>query len=192
MALRRWMRRRKTELRVSQVLSHALLLAAIWLAFSGKFDLFHIALGVVSVVAVLLFNDAIRRLSPARGGPAPRGRVHLLRVVFYAPWLLWQIIVSAAYVTKLILAPSGRLDPRLVHFHCDLPNEVAQVVLGNSITLTPGTLTLDIHDDEFVIHALDQGVADGVLSGAMQRRVAQMWGGAGEVTNPRIDAGEAG
>ena len=191
MALRRWMRRRKrTELRVTQVLSHALLLAAFWLVFSGKFDAFHLALGAASVAAVLIFNDAIRRLSPARGGPQARDRARLPVVLLYLPWLLWQIVSSAAYVTRLILAPRERVDPRLVHFRCDLPNEVADVVLGNSITLTPGTLTLDIQDDEFVIHALDQGVADGVLSGTMQRRVAQMWGGAGEVTEPRVDTGE--
>ncbi len=176
MALRRWMRRRKTELRVSQVVGHTLLLAAIWLVFSGKFDLFHLALGVVSVVAVLLFNDAIRRLSPAHGGPARRGHVHLLRVVFYAPWLLWQIIVSAAYVTKLILAPSERLDPRLVHFHCELPNELAQVVLGNSITLTPGTVTIDVTGSTFTVHALTPASADDLRSGKMDREAARFEG----------------
>jgi len=142
------------------------------------------------VAAVLLFNDSIRRLSPARGGPKARERARFALVLLYLPWLLWQIVSSAAYVTRLILAPRERVDPRLVYFRCKLPNEVADVVLGNSITLTPGTLTLDIDDDEFVIHALDQGVADGVLSGTMQRRVAEMWGGAGEVTEPRVDTGE--
>jgi len=173
-----------------QVVSQAIFLAVIWLAFSGKFDLFHLLLGLLSVALVLVFNDAIRRLSPAFGGPAPRDRVQLVRAVLYLPWLFWQIISSAVYVTKLILAPPSRLDPRIVRFHSDQPNEIAEVLLGNSITLTPGTLTLDIHDDEFVIHALDQGVADGVLSGAMQQRVARIWGGDGKVTNPRIETGE--
>jgi len=183
-------RRRRSELRPAQVINQAIFLGAIWLAFSGKFDLFHLFLGAISVVLVLGFNDAIRRLRPAHGGPAKRDRLNFVLAALYLPWLLWQIISSAVYVTKLILAPAGRIDPRIVRFHTDQPNEVAEVVLGNSITLTPGTLTLDIHDDEFVIHALDQEVTDGLLAGTMQRRVARMWGGAGGVTDPRVETGE--
>jgi len=186
----RMRRKRRTQLSAAQVISHALFLSAIWLVFSGKFDLFHLSLGVVSVALVLWFNNAIRRLQPERGGPARREQIHYLRALLYMPWLLGQIVSSGIYVTKLILAPSSRVDPRIVRFRCDQPNEVAEVLLGNSITLTPGTLTLDIHDDEFVIHALDQGVADGVLSGVMQRRVARLWGGAGDVTDPSVETGE--
>jgi len=180
-------RRRKSELRWTQVVSHALLLALIWVVFSGKFDAFHLALGALSVAAVLAFNGAVRRLSPNLGGPAARDRVRWVRVVLYLPWLLWQIIVSAVYVTRLTLVGADRIAPRIVRFRSDQPNEVAQVTLGNSITLTPGTLTLDIHDDEFVVHALDGVSADGLLQGDMPRRVAQMWGGSGAVTDARVD-----
>ncbi|MHC4952465.1 MAG: Na+/H+ antiporter subunit E [Planctomycetota bacterium] len=183
-------RRRRSELRVAQVVNQAILLAALWIIFSGKFDTFHLALGAVSVVLVLGFNDAIRRLRPGRGGPARRDRIHLLRAAIYLPWLLGQIVSSGFYVARLCLAPEGRVDPRIVRFRSDQPNEVASVTLGNSITLTPGTLTLDINDDEYVIHALDQGVADGVLGGAMQDRVARMWHGVGGVKEPSIDTGE--
>jgi multicomponent Na+:H+ antiporter subunit E len=182
--------RGRSELSAAQVVNQAIFLGAIWLGLSGKFDLFHLLLGLLSVLLVLGFNDAIRRLKPARGGPASRDRLNLVLALLYVPWLVWQIISSAVYVTRLILAPPSRLDPRILRFRCDQPNEVAEVVLGNSITLTPGTLTLDIHDDEFVIHCLDQGVADGVLAGTMQRRVARLWGGDGAVTEPRIEAGE--
>jgi len=183
-------RRRRSELRWTQIVNQAIFLALLWIVFSGKFDGFHLTLGVVSVVLVLGFNDAIRRLRPRRGGPARRAHLKPLRALFYVPWLLYQIVVSAVYVTRMIVAGESRIDPRIVRFRSDQPNEVAQVVLGNSITLTPGTLTLDIHDDEYVIHALDQGVADGLLNGAMQNRVAQMWEGAGGVTDAKIELGE--
>jgi len=183
-------RRRRSELRWTQIVNQAIFLAVLWIVFSGKFDGFHLSLGVVSVVLVLGFNDAIRRLRPRRGGPARRAHLNVLRALLYGPWLLYQIVVSAVYVTRMIVAGESRIDPRIVTFRSDQPNEVAQVVLGNSITLTPGTLTLDIHDDEYVIHALDQGVADGLLNGAMQNRVAQMWGGTGGVTDPKIKKGE--
>jgi len=183
-------RRRRSELRWTQVLNQAIFLALLWIVFSGKFDAFHLALGAVSVLLVLGFNNAIRRLRPAHGGPARRDRLRLVRALLYMPWLLYQIIVSAVYVTRTIVGRADRADPRIVTFRSDQPNEVAQVVLGNSITLTPGTLTLDIHDDEYVIHALDQGVADGVLNGAMQDRVARIWGGVGGVSDPSVTSTE--
>jgi multicomponent Na+:H+ antiporter subunit E len=184
-------RRRKSELRWTQVVVQAAVLALIWIVFSGKFDAFHLSLGALSVLLVLGFNGAVRRLSPSLGGPAARGRIHWTRLVAYVPWLLWQIVVSAVYVTKLTLVGEEEIDPCIVRFRSDQPNEIAQVTLGNSITLTPGTLTLDIHDDEYVIHALDRRSADGVLTGDMQRRVAGMWGGTGAMSESRIDGGEA-
>jgi len=169
----------------------AVVLALIWIVFSGKFDAFHLSLGALSVVLVLGFNRAVRRLSPTLGGPAGRERIRWTRLALYVPWLVWQIIVSAVYVTKLTLVGEEEIDPCIVRFRSDQPNEVAQVTLGNSITLTPGTLTLDIHDDEFVIHALDRKSADGVLTGDMQRRVAGMWGGTGALSDARVDGEES-
>jgi len=184
-------RTRRSELRGTQVVVHAVVLAIVWIVFSGKFDAFHLSLGVLSVGLVLGFNGAIRRLRPSLGGPAARERFHWGRAVLYVPWLLWQIVVSGVYVTKLTLVGEDKIAPCIVRFRSDQPNEVAQVTLGNSITLTPGTLTLDIHDDEYVIHALDRQSADGLLNGDMQRRVAGMWGGSGAVTDARFDGEDA-
>ena len=167
-------RRRRSQLRWTQVVNQALLLALIWMVFSGKTDAFHLALGGLSVALVLAFDSAVRRLSPTRGGPASRESFSILRFALYAPWLFWQIVQSAVYVMRLTLVGEDRIDPRIVRFRSDQPNEVATVTLGNSITLTPGTLTLDIHDDEYVIHALDARSADGLLNGDMQRRVAEI------------------
>lgn len=183
-------RKRRSELRWTQVVVQAVLLAIVWIVFSGKFDAFHLSLGALSVVLVLGFNRSVRRLSPGLGGPAQRGRIRWLRLTLYLPWLFWQIVVSAVYVTKLTLIGEEDVDPCVVRFRSDQPNEVAQVTLGNSITLTPGTLTLDIHDDEFVIHALDRRSADGLLAGDMQQRVAGMWGGTGALSDQRVEGEE--
>jgi multicomponent Na+:H+ antiporter subunit E len=155
------------------------MLAGVWLIFSGMYDAFHLSLGAASVAAVMLFNRSVRRLSPARGGPAERAQIRYGPVLLYFPWLVLQIVLSAVYVTRLILADADRVDPRVFRFRCDQPNEVAQVTLGNSITLTPGTLTLAIEEDEYTIHALDLRSESGVLNGEMQRRVARIWGGSG-------------
>jgi len=161
------------------VVTEVILLAGVWLVFSGMFDVFHLSLGAISVAAVMFFNRAVRRLSPTQGGPAPRDQIRYLSVLTYLPWLLLQIVQSAVYVTRVILADPARVDPRIFSFRCDQPNEVAQVTLANSITLTPGTLTLAIEGDKYVVHALDQHSEAGVLTGEMQRRVAKMWGGSG-------------
>ena len=94
-------------------------------------------------------------MPPERGGPAERERLQFVPALLYGPWLLLQIVTSAVYVTRLILGPIEKVDPRIFAFRSDQPNEVAAVTLGNSITLTPGTLTLDIDDDVYWIHALD-------------------------------------
>ena len=171
--------RRRSGLRAIQVVTEVIILAGVWLIFSGMFDAFHLSLGAISVAAVVLFNRSVRRLSPSQGGPAPRDQIRYLSVLTYVPWLLLQIVQSAVYVTRIILADPTRVHPRIFTFRCDQPNEVAQVTLANSITLTPGTLTLAIEGDQYVVHALDQHSETGVLTGEMQRRVAKIWGGSG-------------
>ncbi|MEM8885607.1 MAG: Na+/H+ antiporter subunit E [Planctomycetota bacterium] len=174
------------------MVNHALLLSVIWLVFSGLYDAFHLTLGAISVALVMGFNTAIRRLSPTHGGPEKRERLVWVRVVAYVPWLVLQIVSSALYVARLTLAGESKIDPCIVRFRSEQPNEVALVTLGNSITLTPGTLTLRIDErrDEFFIHALDQSSAEDVLDGDMARRVAGMWGGTGTLHEGTIDRGE--
>jgi multicomponent Na+:H+ antiporter subunit E len=161
------------------VVTEVIMLAGVWLIFSGMLDAFHLSLGAASVAAVMLFNRAVRRLSPARGGPAERAQIRYGSVLLYIPWLLLQIVISAVYVTRVILADPDCINPEVFRFRCDQPNEVAQVTLANSITLTPGTLTLAVDGDEYTVHALDTHSKSGVLTGEMQRRVAKMWGGSG-------------
>jgi multicomponent Na+:H+ antiporter subunit E len=78
-------------------------------------------------------------------------------------------------VTSLVLWPGG-IRSRVIRFRTHLQNEVAKVVLGNSITLTPGTVTVDIEGDLFTVHALSDTAAESVLDGDMERRVAWVFG----------------
>lgn len=153
-------------------------LLGIWLLLSGKFDAFHIGTGVFAVLFVVWLD---RKLGPAnlekREHPL---RVNLWRGLAYVPWLIWQMLVSSWQVARVILSPKMPLQPALVRFISIQPHAIARVVLGNSITLTPGTLTLDIEGDSYLVHSLTDASAEGLLDGGMQRRVARLFGSEGE------------
>lgn len=146
---------------------------AVWLLLSGKYDLFHMGAGLLAV-GILLALD--RRLGLADLGENDLPvRVHPVRALAYFPWLAWQMLLSSYDVAKVVLHPSMPIHPRLIRFSSKQPHTVARVVLGNSITLTPGTLTLDIEGDRYLIHALSEGSKEGLVSGDMQKRVARLF-----------------
>ena len=142
----------------------------IWLFLSGHYDLFHILLGVASVVLILLMN---RPREPASSQLLQAMRWG--RVLLYLPWLIKEMVLSALYVMRVVLAPRMPLNPHLIRFKSEQPNDVAKVILGNSITLTPGTLTIDINQQEFVVHALTYPLATGLLNETMQTKVARLF-----------------
>ncbi len=150
-----------------------LVLLAVWLLLSGHYDVMHISLGVVSVGLVMFMNRGLRDAAPAH---QPIGtRLRWGRLVVYLPWLLWQMVLSALHVARVVFSSRSALHPSVVHFKSAQPNESAAVILGNSITLTPGTLTLDISGDEYTVHCLSKKTEAGLLDGSMQRRVARLF-----------------
>jgi multicomponent Na+:H+ antiporter subunit E len=169
------------------LLFEGLILLAIWLVLSGYFDPFHVGLGVATVAFVLWINRPARAIVVDRDAPTldPLGGtaaapIRFLRLALYLPWLFWQMLVSGVYVARLALAPRPRIAPLILRFRSRQPSYTAQVFLGNSITLTPGTLTLDIEGDELTVHAINERAADAFLAGSMARRVAALFGGAPE------------
>ncbi|MHB8764208.1 MAG: Na+/H+ antiporter subunit E [Deferrisomatales bacterium] len=155
--------------------TQAVLLMGLWLGLSGHYDAFHVALGVLSVAIILWINRKIRRLPVAPNQVPARFEFHLFRLIAYFFWLTGQIFLSAWYVAKVILARRMPIQPQLVRFRSAQPNAFAQMILANSITLTPGTLTADLEGDEFLIHALTGDTAGGLLDGSMQTKVARLF-----------------
>jgi len=171
---------------VRSVVVQAAILLGLWLLFSGHYDLFHISLGVFSVGLILLLN---RSLFGVRLYPGDVHRdLRLLRVVLYGFWLLKEIIVAALQVARIVLSPRMPVDPSLLEFHAELPNAGSQTILANSITLTPGTVTIDITRGVFLVHALTDASAAGLVDGVMPARVAHLYEGEerGEVTDVSI------
>ena len=152
-----------------------LLLMALWLVLSGLYDPFHLGLGALSVACVLWLNRRLRRAPRVDGAARVDAEVHVLRFVAYCGWLLGQILMSALHVAGVVLHPRMPVSPRVVRFRSDQPNDVARMLLANSITLTPGTLTIEVDGDEFTVHALTRATARSLLDGTMQAKVTRLF-----------------
>lgn len=149
------------------------LLAGLWWGLSGYTDVIHLTFGAVAVTLVSFLSH--KHLAAA---PTSLGRAW--RTVLYLPWLFWQIIVANVDVALRVLGIRA-VDPRMIRFKADLDTEYGLTLLANSITLTPGTVTVEAREDgEFIVHALTPGAAEGVLSRDMERRVRWVDGSAGD------------
>lgn len=134
-----------------------------WLLLSGHYSPFYIALGALSAAAVALVN---------RGDEAVSDMLRAFpRLAVYVPWLIKEIVVANIQVARIILHPRLPIDPVVLRFRPPLSGDLAQTLLGNSITLTPGTITLDVEDDEFVVHALTARAGADLVEGPMAARV---------------------
>lgn len=125
--------------------------------------------GLLSVVAVVALVH--------RMGQLDRETVPIrltLRAALYLPWLLREIVISNFAVARLILDPRLPISPRLIVVKTRQRCDIARAVYANSITLTPGTVTIDTDGDLFTIHALTRSAAEGLQSGEMDRRVSAM------------------
>ena len=90
---------------------------------------------------------------------------------------MWQLVLANLDVLRATTSQNLDIDPKVVRFYFKVDNPMAYVVLANSITLTPGTVTLNVTDDGlFEIHALTVGAAEGVLDGSFQKKVADLYG----------------
>ncbi len=148
------------------------LLFAMWVVFSGFLDPFHLSLGLISCGIVtwlssdLLFDD--------QSIPIRRRAVQAVRLSSYILWLTWQIVLSNIAVLKLAFAQRSALQPQIVRYRTPLKSDFERFLLANSITLTPGTVTIKILGDTFYIHAIDDSAAAG-LNGEMDRRIARIF-----------------
>ncbi len=150
------------------------ILYAFWVQLSGVFDFFHLSLGVISCALV---STVSRDLLFSEGKVTPDHLSAVLRFIRYLPWLIYQIILANIYVAKLVLNPkmSSLINPRIIRFKVRLKTDVALMTYANSITLTPGTITVLIKDGYYYVHSIDQKVADDLLTGEMEDRVAQIY-----------------
>ena len=147
---------------------------AMWVVFSGKFDAFHLSLGVISSLLVAYFTSD-QLITNTSLGHIP---VLWGRFVLYFPWLLWQIFLANIHLLKLVFHPQmmDRINPQMIQFKSSLKNEMALVTFANSITLTPGTITVSLSMyGDYSVHAIDDASAE-PLPGDMEKQVAKVFG----------------
>ena len=143
-----------------------------WILLSGEFTFILITSGVVaSLITAYLSHDIFIGKADLK---TETGRV--FKFIVYIPWLLWEIILANVEIAYLVLNPKPLVDPQIVRFKNDLKTDLGIVTLAHSITLTPGTVTVDANREEFVIHAIWQKSAEGIIGGEMQRKVKKIEG----------------
>lgn len=137
-----------------------------WVAMSGYFTPFLLAAGAGCALAVLWLA---RRMDVVDSEGHP---IHLgLRLGLYWAWLFKEIVKSAWDVTRIIVDPKLPISPTLIRVQPSQKTSVGLVLYANSITLTPGTITIEAEADGFLVHALTRAGADGLAEGEMDRRV---------------------
>jgi multicomponent Na+:H+ antiporter subunit E len=154
-----------------RVVALVLALFAFWLLLSGIYTPFLVLAGLGASIAVAT-------LAWRMGAADPEGHpVRFIPAVFtYWPWLLKEIAVSGWQVMRIILDPKLPVSPALVRFRPSQKSTVGLVTHANSITLTPGTITVEADHDSFLVHALTRSGAEGLDGSEMDRRVARLEG----------------
>lgn len=137
-----------------------------WVVMSGYFTPFLLGAGVACSVAVALFA---RRLDVVDPESHPANAMALM--LRYWPWLVWEIVKSAWDVSRLIVNPKLPISPTIVRVRPTQSSDLGRVLYANSITLTPGTVTIVAGENEFVVHAITQAGAESLAAGDMDRRV---------------------
>jgi multicomponent Na+:H+ antiporter subunit E len=149
-----------------------LIMFGVWLLWSGHYSFDHmlvLGLGVVSCVFVVYMANRMD-IVDEEGHP-----IHLLfQLLLYIPWLLWAIVKANIDVAKRVLNPSLPISPCMVRIKATQKTDLTRVIFANSITLTPGTVSVELVGDDILVHALTREAAEDVQSGDMDRRVTSL------------------
>ena len=163
---------RPKRLPITFILSF-LILFILWIVLSGKFDGFHITLGLISSAIVAAISGDLMFTSRQ-----PRGIFSLwLRMIAYVPWLIYQIFLANVHVMYLVFHPKMMelINPQIIEFQSRLKGDYARTAFANSITLTPGTITVNVTVlGRFSVHCIDDqsGLS---LPGGMEERIVKVF-----------------
>ncbi len=149
------------------------ILFLLWIVFSGRFDVFHITLGLLASALVAAFSGDLMFTSGE-----PRGIFRLwLRLFAYIPWLIYQIFLANLHVMYLVFHPKMMelINPQIIEFDSELKSDYARTTFANSITLTPGTITVNVTVlGRFSVHCINDKSAQS-LPGGMQEKILKVF-----------------
>ena len=151
-----------------------ILLYVLWLLFNGKlsWEVCILGIGIVAALALLLY--VLFSYTPKKD------LLFLQRIplfFIYVFVLLFEIIKASLAVIRIILHPEKKIKPTLMTFDAGLKTRFGRYILANSITLTPGTITVNLNSDHFTVHCLDRGMMDGFEEGILLRLLRKMEAG---------------
>ncbi len=151
----------------------------LWIVFNGQFTWELVAFGAVIALALSWFVS--RFVAPGLTFRVQWGIAKRLPAYGRYIWLLLKEITLANFaVMRMILSDRDIVVPKLVSFHTRLKSRAARVVLADCITLTPGTITVHMRDDQYLVHCLDESFEEGVQDSEFERRLERMeedWAG---------------
>ena len=149
-----------------------------WQVLSWRLDPLFIVMGVVFAAAITLATQRLTATIVHDQRPSPPLRrlpVLMWRFVAYSGWILGRMVVAGVQIARITLSPRLPLDPVEFRFRTELASPMARTVFTNSITLVPGTLTVELEGQWVTVHALFPAAADDLVSGALQNRVARLF-----------------
>jgi multicomponent Na+:H+ antiporter subunit E len=147
-----------------------LVMYGLWLLLSGIFQPLLLALGALSCVFVVWLSARMRVLDTE----GELFDLHIGRLLAYAPWLIKEILLSNLDVARRIAGGRDTISPRVIRVPCTQRTDLARTIYANSITLTPGTVSIDMGEGDIVVHALSREGAEGLATGEMGERVAAL------------------
>ena len=144
---------------------------------SGKTEAKFLIMGACFALAISVVSMPFLDIRTEDGSVYNPLDISLLKLLGYYLWLLVEIVKASWEVSKLVAARTVNTQPQAVLLKVSLKSPLAKSVYANSITLTPGTITIDVPDDDsFLVHALTDSAAEGLFTGEMERRIARLFG----------------
>ena len=156
---------------MSRMLATGAVVFLFWLVISASLAPSDLALGLA--LSLLLGAWSVRFLW---AGEAPRVSLREAALMLRgSPGFALQVMLAALHVARLVLDPRLPIDPRLVTCRTGLRRDISRIAFAQAVTLTPGTLTVDMRGGDFLLHCLDEASARRVLDGSLERQVARVF-----------------
>lgn len=148
-----------------------LLLYLLWIILNGQLTLEIALIGLP--VAALVYAFICKFMDYRVSSDLFLAR-ELLKLIRYLAVLLWEILKANVLTIGKVLRFGKEASPAIVSFDVELKTELGRALLANSITLTPGTITVSLNDNHYVVHCLDKKFGEGLETSVFVRLIADM------------------
>ena len=150
-----------------------ILLFLLWMLFNERLTLDVIIVGIIVVVALSFFLYKIGAWDP---GKDAKTIMLIPDMIAFVIRLIYEVFVANFHMIALVLSkdPNARIQPKILKHYVPIKTRTGRVALANSITLTPGTVTVDVGDDYVYVHAIDEHAQYGLIHSVPQKKIENM------------------